>query len=366
MKKQIISAYFPFTNDVNKYTENVENCIREAGIKIVNLRRYMFPLKDFFACKIYNFNWIEDRLVDNAQSGFKQWLKYVRMCITFDLIKLKGGKIIWTMHNKLPHGKANRKYKVKLMKKIARRASVVVIHCADSVKPLKELYPHIKDDKIRFINHPSYIGSYPAANADIRGRLSISEEDKVFLFVGSVRRYKNIETLITAFKGTEHNGIKLVIAGKPESDEYAASLLFLAGEDKDIIFESRFIPDEEISGYLSAADISVLPYDIENVLNSGSVYMSFSYKTTVICPAIGTINQLKDKSFVYAYSYSCDAEHAEKLKAALEKAISDIRKNPDVLAECGQRAYEYMLKEHSSKSIAEAYGALYGELAGEK
>lgn len=366
MNKQIISAYFPYDNPWNKYTSNAQKCIRGAGIEIVNLRRYTFPLKDFFACKIYNFNWIENTITDNAASGFKQWVKYIRMCLVFDLIKLKGGKIIWTMHNKLPHYKADRKYKVKLMKKIARRASAVVILCADSVGPLKELYPHIKEEKIHLINHPSYIGSYTPSGNDIKKRLGIKEDEKIFLFMGAARRYKNIETLITAFKSVPHSGIKLVIAAETDSKEYAEELHSLAGDSSDIIFDDRFIPDGELADYLSAADITVLPYDIENVLNSGSVYMSFSYKTTVVCPTIGTINQLKDKSFVYAYSYTDGADHLTKLKAALERVVSDIRKNPDVLAEYGRKAYEYMLTEHSDEGISKAYGELYARLAGVK
>jgi len=364
MKKQIVSAYFPYTNPGNKYVANVQECISAAGVKIVNLRRYMFPLKSFFAAKIYNFNWIEDRIVDNANSSFKQWLKYIRMCVTFDLIKLKGGKIIWTMHNKLPHVQNGRKYKIKLMKKIARRASVVVIHCADSVAPLKSLYPKIDDKKIRLIMHPSYVNNYPSDNADIRGRLGIKKEEKIFLFIGAVLKYKNIETLITAFNSVEHNGIKLVIAGHPESEEYAKYLSGLAGDKGDIIFDGRFIPDDEMASYLSAADIAVLPYDIENVLNSGSLYMCFSYGTTAVCPTIGTVNQLKDKSFVYSYSYTSSVDHTQMLTKALERVISDIKKDDNILSEYGKKAYEYMLSEHSSAAITAEYAKLYNELAG--
>lgn len=363
MKKQIVSAYFPYSNEGNRYTANVQECIRSAGIKIVNLRRYMFPLKDFFACKIFNFNWIEDRIVDNAPSAFKQRIKYIRMCLTFTLIKLKGGKIIWTMHNKLPHSIKNRKYKVKLMRKIARRASVVVIHCKDSMEPLKALCPKIKEEKVRLINHPSYIGSYTPSGRNVKENLGIPQESKVFLFMGAVSKYKNIELLISAFKELSLKGIKLVIAGRAE-EGYAAALSALAGDCPDIIFDNRFIPDDEVADYYAAADIVVLPYDIENSLNSGSVYMSFSLKTTVVCPQIGTINQLKDSSFVYGYSYSDSSEHGERLKEALQRVAEDLKRDENILKEYGQRAYEYMLKEHSSESISADYGRLYAELAG--
>lgn len=365
MKKQIVSAYFPYDNPGNKYTSNAQKCIRGAGIKIINLRRYIFPLKDFFACKIFNFNWVEDRIADNANGGFKQWLKYVRMCLTFDLIKIKGGKIIWTMHNKLPHYSDKRKYKVKLMRKISRRASAVVIHCSDSIEPLKALYPAIKDEKIRLIPHPSYIGSYVPSGTDIKKRLGIKEDEKIFLFMGAARRYKNIETLISAFNDISHEGIKLVIAAETDSKEYADELHSLAAGNEDVIFDDRFIPDGELADYILAADISVLPYNKETTLNSGSVYMSFSYKTTVVCPAIGTINDLKDKSFIYTYDCA-EGEQLDALKKTLKKVVSDLKQNGNILAEYGKKAYEYMLKEHSDEDISKAYGELYARLAGVK
>lgn len=364
MKKQILSAYFPYDNPGNKYTSNTQKCIRNAGINIVNLKRYMFPLKDFFACKIFNFNWIEDRIADNANGNFRRWLKYVRMCLTFDLIKIKGGKIVWTMHNKLPHSSDKRKYKVKLMRKIARRASAVVIHCPDSVEPLKALYPKIKEEKICLIPHPSYIGSYTPSGVDIKKRLGIKEEEKIFLFMGAARRYKNIETLIIAFKDIPHDKIKLVIAAETDTKEYADELHALAGGSPDIIFDDRFIPDGELADYILTADITVLPYNKETTLNSGSVYMSFSYKTTVVCPAIGTINGLKDKSFVYSYDYA-EGKQLDALEETLKKVVSDLKENGNILAEYGQKAYEYMLKEHADDDVSKAYGDLYARLGEE-
>lgn len=366
MKDKIISAYFPYDNPWNKYTLNAQRCIRGAGVKIVELRKYMFPLKDFFSCKIFNFNWIEDRIADNAPSAFKQRLKYIRMCFIFAAIKLTGKKIIWTMHNKLPHSAKNRKYKVKLMRKIARCSSAVVIHCQDSMTPLRALYKNINPNKVYLINHPSYIGNYTPSGADIRARLNIPADRVVLMFIGSARRYKNIEALIVAFRRAGVSGMTLFIAGETEDEAFASSLRKLADGSKDIVFDDRFIPDDEIADYYAAADIAVLPYNIETSLNSGAAYMSFSLKKTVICPEIGTIKQLKDKSFVYSYSYNTDDEHVTALTDVIKRVAGDVKKDSSALEKLGQKAYDYVADEHSDERITEDYRKLYYKLAGVK
>jgi len=366
MSKEIISAYFPYRNEGNRYTANIQRCIRAAGVKIIELQRYTFPLKDFFACKIFNFNWIEDRITDNASTPFRQWLKYIRMCLVFDFIKIKGGKIIWTMHNKMPHSAKNRKYKVKLMRKIARRASAVVIHCEDSIQPLRALYKNINLNKVYLINHPSYIGSYAPSGADLRARLNIPADRVVLMFIGAARRYKNIEALIIAFKKANVSGMTLLVAGETEDKAFASELRELAEDSPDIVFDDRFIPDGEMADYFAAADIAVLPYNIETSLNSGSVYMSFSMRTTVICPQIGSINQLKDKSFIYSYSYKNDDEHIAALKGEIERVAADIKADPSALKKRGEQAYSYVSTEHSDERITADYAKLYKKLAGVK
>lgn len=366
MKDKIISAYFPYRNEGNRYTANVQRCIRAAGVEIIELKRYTFPLKDFFACKIFNFNWIEDRIADNANTPFKQWLKYIRMCLVFDFIKITGKKIIWTMHNKMPHSSLNRRYKVKLMRKIARRSSAVVIHCGDSIIPLRALYKNINPDKVYLINHPSYIGNYTPSGADLRARLNIPADSTVLMFIGAARRYKNIEALIIAFKRANVSGMTLFIAGETNDKSFAESLKKLAEGSPDIVFDDRFIPDGEIADYYAAADIAVLPYNIETSLNSGAAYMSFSLKKTVICPEIGTINQLKDKSFVYSYSYKTDEEHISALTDAIKRVAEDVKRDLDALKKLGQRAYNYVSVEHSDEKITEDYRKLYSKLAGVK
>lgn len=364
MDKKITTAYFPTYNYTNQYTQDVQKIIKSAGINIVPLKKYIFPLKDFFACKIFNFNWIEDCLDINTENKLKLKLKYLRMCLLFDIMKSLNKKIVWTMHNKRPHDDGKCGYKMKLMKKLVKCSSAIVVHCEDSIPALKTIDKNVNLNKVYVINHPNYISDYLDEKFfDLKQEFNIQDDECIFMFIGQVRKYKNIEILINAFRDLSLPKAKLIIAGKCD-ETYKKGLEAIIGDDKRIILNGEFIPDEKIASYYRTADIVVLPYNQKSSLNSGSAYMSFSLKTTVICPEIGTINHLKDKSFVYSYSYSNDDEHCEKLKETINAAYSDYENNNEIFKEKGERAYKYMLQEHSDDSIKAEYKKLYYKLLG--
>lgn len=362
--KKIISFYFPLHNPTNQYTQNVQNIIKNEGIEVIPLRLYIYPLKDFFRCKIFNFNWIENCMEQNTETEIKAKLKYLRMVIFFASLKILRKKIVWTLHNKISHDSVHIEYKNKLMRNLAKRADAVVVHCSESIPVLRNLNPKISLKKVHLINHPNYISNYQTKeHKDYREKLGISKDDVVFMFIGQIKRYKNIEVLIEAFSSLNLQDAKLLIAGRGAGD-YLEEIKKLIAENENIVLYPEFIEDDEMKGFYGASDIVVLPYDIEGSLNSGSVYMSFSLHRTVICSEIGTMKQLKDKTFSYSYSYESKDEHVKNLAACMQKAYSDNQINVNALREKGEQAFAYVSSEHSDKSIGKEYKKLYYRLAG--
>ncbi|MGX7835548.1 glycosyltransferase, partial [Campylobacter fetus subsp. venerealis] len=112
------------------------------------------------------------------------------------------------------------------------------------------------------------------------------------LFLGAIKPYKNIELLIDLAKKFPLD-IQLTVAGNPSSDSYRSELEALALDTQNIKLDLTFIPDEELPGYIHESDLLILPYSLASSLNSGTVILAFSYGRTVICPRIGTIDDLK-------------------------------------------------------------------------
>lgn len=346
------TCYVPWVSN-NMYTDNVRRLLAEAGFPCYSIKSCLKNPALFVQCRIFNFNWFEK--AENRRT-------YLAKLALLRMLKLFGKKIVYTLHNKRPHNTDANDYSTKLMIRMCEASDAIVGLCRDTFSVVEDLSPESKE-KVRIIPHPNYVYNYNALPCqDYRKKYGFEEDSVVFLFLGFISPYKNVETLIETIKQIQNGKIKLLIAGRPCDEAYRAKLLSLAGKDNNIVFDFRYIPDEEIASFYNTADIVVMPYQKTSSLNSGAVYLSFSLGKTVICPDIGTIKDLKSKSFVYDYTYETDSEHSRHLREAILQAIEDFDKDPELVKEKGQEALAYVTEHHSDQLIEKQYLELYDSL----
>lgn len=348
----IITSYIP--NIVNNpYALNVRRLIQLQGYTTLPIRDCLSNPRTFHKCKVFNFNWYDSAATLS---------EYMRKRMLLGLLHLTRKKIIYTLHNKQPHNQTNSSYSVRLMKYMCRKADAIVGLCPDTRIVVQGLAPEALQ-KLRIIPHPNYIENYDSSEIkSLRSRYGIADTDMVFLFIGSISPYKNVELLIDTFKKIKQDEIFLILAGNPSSAEYGDELFKRISGAPNILCDFRYIPDDEIEKFYNTADIVVLPYHKTSSLNSGAVFLSFSFKKTVICPDIGTINALEDRTFVYDYHYDDESEHAVQLETAIIRACTDYENNPNIIRNKGEHAYEYVAVRHSDELISKLYGELYREL----
>jgi GT2 family glycosyltransferase len=120
----------------------------------------------------------------------------------------------------------------------------------------------------------------------VRGRVA---------FIGKVRRYKNVEGLVAAFRELPRDGepYSLHIAGKPSSGELAQSLQASAAADPRISLDLSFIDDATLVSVVGEAELVVLPY--LEMHNSGSVLAVLSLDRPVLVPAGGFNQRLAEE-----------------------------------------------------------------------
>lgn len=350
--KKILTAYYPWRNE-NLYIINVRNAILNSGYEVKSFYSILKNPIKFLQCKIVNFNWFE-----NAPT----WKSYCKKNIVLRMLKIFRKKVIYTMHNKQPHDLKHNKYALKLMKKLCLQSVAIVGLCPDTLEVVQQIAPQACA-KVKVIPHPNYIRNYTLTNFEnLKARFNFTSENLVLLYMGLLRPYKNIELLIKIVNELNNEKIRLLIAGEPFNGEYCDELLRCAQGNPNIVFDFRYVPDDEIVSYYNTADLVVLPYHKESSLNSGVVYLSFSLKKTVICPDIGSINMIPDKSFVYSYHYDTDAEHEDTLSKVFMKAVSDFETNPNILRQKGEAAYKYVSEEHSMEIVEQKYAELYATI----
>jgi glycosyltransferase involved in cell wall biosynthesis len=108
------------------------------------------------------------------------------------------------------------------------------------------------------------------------------------LFFGSIKRYKGVDILVDAGLTLAAAGVDFVIdiAGRPfEPVEELEARIAAAGAERHFRFDCRYIPDEDLSRYLHAADLVVFPY--RQIDASGALALAVEAEKPIVASGIG-------------------------------------------------------------------------------
>jgi glycosyltransferase involved in cell wall biosynthesis len=206
-----------------------------------------------------------------------------------DAFRAAGGRLVWTVHNVLPHDTAYPAVDLELRRDVVARADIIHVLSAGTVEAAAPHYA-IPPEKVLHVPHPAYVGVYPdhTSDADARRHYGLGEDDVVFGFVGNLRPYKGLDDLLDAFESTaaappNARRRRLLIAGMPAADPSIDALLGRAKANPDVVVDARRLPAEELSIPLRASDVIVLPY--RDSLNSGALLLALSFGRPVIAAA---------------------------------------------------------------------------------
>lgn len=303
-----------------------------------------------FSADVYHINWFDQS---------KDVVSFLKRLYFLVALKLKHKRIVWTIHNITSHEKTPFYNKI-LFKMLARFSDAIHIMCKDTVQ-----IAHLEKyaEKIKRIPHGDYYDSYPESDFDVYGHYGIERSRPIFLFSGAIQPYKNIEVLIKSFEKDWNSESAmeckpvLLICGKVEPSSYKDSIQKLLDDEKDVIFDSQFIPDEKLAAYIKAATVLVAPYSYRSSLNSGTIPLAFSYGKTIVCPDIPCVKDIvKENDCLYSYHYSSEDQHIEKLSEMLMLVYADYKSGK--LLEKQHDAMVYM-ERNSWKTHKDEWISLY-------
>lgn len=196
----------------------------------------------------------------------------------------RGRPIVWTLHNALPHDARYPQAAIRLHQSLADLADRVHVLNPHTLESIGDAYT-VDPAKVRLIEHPSYLGVYGAGidKATARRAIGADAEARAVLFFGQLRPYKGLERLFDAARLLQPtHPVELLLAGKP-APQLAGPLAEIRDSDVRVVSALRFIEDDEVATWFSAADVAVLPY--QKVLNSGTAHLAATYGVPVIMPA---------------------------------------------------------------------------------
>ena len=197
-----------------------------------------------------------------------------------------------------------------------------------SEKVLGDLKKVEKDKPARFVAHPLYdnFGEIiPKERA--RQKLGISNDLKIILFFGFIRKYKGLDILLDAMKIIKEKDdprakdIHLLIAGEYYEDRklYDEQIEQLDIIDK-LILHTDFIADSEVKYYLCAADLVVQPY--RNATQSGVTPLAYHFEKPMIVTNVGGLPSLVPDGVVGLVAEPTAGSLAEKILVYFDKGES--------------------------------------------
>lgn len=215
----------------------------------------------------------------------------------------KGGhKILWTIHNVLPHETQLVESEVKLRKILCSYAHKIHILTGKTIE-LCSPYYKVPEEKTFLTPHPLYTKHYPCFVDQQTARYELNlSDDSVYLFFGSLDPYKNIEFILDAVSQEPEKYKRRVylLAGKPSSKEYLETLSEKIKKSKaNIILHPKQIPFERVQLYFKSADALILPYG--NTLNSGVASLARGFDLPLISPKTSCTEELYGKTYPFFF-----------------------------------------------------------------
>lgn len=124
-------------------------------------------------------------------------------------------------------------------------------------------------------------------------KLGLDPGKNYILFFGFVRAYKGLDLLLKAFSDSRIKklGIELIIAGEYYEDQKPYKKLMDDLQISDHVHSfPKFISDEEVKNYFSAADLVVQPY--KNATQSGVTQIAYHFEVPMLVTNVGGLSEL--------------------------------------------------------------------------
>ncbi len=340
MNRQVL--VFPYWN-INPYLNLLYLDAQSQGIEIVRLDKYEELAEALRSSRwgqifhIHSTELIVQKAVDAAEANSRVD-ELIRL---FAVAKANGSKLVWSVHNVLPHESRFYEIEIRLLDAIASSADRIHVLADSTIEQTKGHFS-LDAQKVAVVQHSSFWGVYdqtmPANEA--RESFGLAEGDNSVLFLGQMRAYKGLHLLIAAIKELNIEGanLKLLLAGSAKP-KHRREIQKMIGADPNIQAKFSFIENSELQRWFKAADVAVLPF--QQILNSGSLYLAASFAVPVIAPALGNLPSLFGSEPWATLYDSGDPKQAIK-SALLQRFSANTRKTDQAII----RAAEDFAAQH--------------------
>lgn len=243
------------------------------------------------------FNWLcTGRRIRREQPEFvlmKYWTPFMAPCFgTIARLARRNGhtKVLCQIDNVEPH---EHHFVDKPFNRYFLRAVDGFVYMSEQVRRELSAYTNVP---MLFSPHPMFENfGNPVPRNEACARLELDPGERYVLFFGLIRDYKGLDILFDAWALLKAKGAgagrKLLVAGEfyTAAEPYREQIARL-GLEEEVILHDRFVPDEKVKYYFSAADFLVLPY--RTATQSGVTQIAYQFCLPMVVSDAGGLPEI--------------------------------------------------------------------------
>lgn len=220
-------------------------------------------------------------------------LRFLRLFLILGVARLRGIRIVWTVHNLYLHEKYHPRLGDWFYRLFIPFVDGYISLTVANVPQIRERFPLLRSRPHEVIPIGHYRGIYPdgVTKEEARAHLGIAAGTRVILYFGHIRPYKNVTPLVKEFRMSEWPDCILLVAGKPMTPELEAEIRQAGTGDPRIRLTLDFVKEEDVQLFFRAADFVALPF--QEITNSSSAILALSFDRPVLVPAASSLVELQ-------------------------------------------------------------------------
>ena len=303
-------------------------CLNQSYHKISTLRYIIFvlfldinPNPSIVARKVFKYQQYSNRISSVLSYCFSsvqvvysctrqsinilhfQWPKLPPFdCLLIFLLKLLGKKIVYTLHNVIPHDTSHLSFFDLI---ILRLVDNISVHSQYAKSLLLRKYPFLYP-KIFISPHgliPFQGNSTPCTEYEkLPDRVKLASSK--FIFIGSDHPYKGLSTLLESWQklSTIHKSdAALFVIGKTGYSINCQNHYALSSKDESIYFTNTYASESLIHTLLLSSKCVILPHKF--VTQSGVLYSVLPYRRKLILNSISSFLDAANNSEISNYTF---------------------------------------------------------------
>jgi beta-1,4-mannosyltransferase len=248
----------------------------------------------------------------------------VAMVLMMAVHRLRGGRVIWTVHDVKPLRAQYPRLAAIYMATVRKLVDGYIFLSRSSRRVFEEHFAIPSDAKVLEAWHPFFptASRDQAGRAKLRAELGLSDDDYVVGLLGDQKPYKNV-TAVARLPLSLSDGRRVVplIAGR--ADKMGAVDFAQLLDGRPFVRVNRRLDDEELEAYIAASDVVFLPY--LHGWNSGMAMLVLSCGQRVLSSDLPIFEELsedygKDK----VTALRLDGDDSAIAKAVNAQAISTL------------------------------------------